>query len=367
MGFIRWGGKKYYPQAPKPYKPDINELMKPLSEKVNKGNIWGSIIMNVPEESAVPVSPTPTPSVTPTMTVTPSSSLTPTPSVTATLTPTPSITPTITPTLTTTPTPTLTPSSSPEPSGTTEANTFLSAVAEAGGTLNSTISAATRTLFTSLVSNGLYDKLSAFYPMIGETQDSCKFNGKNPLNTDAAFRLTYAGGISSNSNGLIFNGTNAVADTYWIPNDNLTDTNGHISVYVKTRSGNGLWAGASPSSPTTRFYIGYFGNNVNTNSINGGTEFPYPGTSPEGFTVITRTGTTDVQLFNDGVFNTYTNASSTKVALKCFIGARNNGGAAENYTNFTTNWISFGQGLNQTESVALTNIITTFQTTLGRN
>lgn len=71
MGFIRWGGKKYYPQKPKPYQADINELMKPLSEKVNKGNVWGSQIMNVQKGDAVPVSPTPTPSITPTPTPTP--------------------------------------------------------------------------------------------------------------------------------------------------------------------------------------------------------------------------------------------------------------------------------------------------------
>jgi len=57
MGFIRWGGKKFYPQKPKPYKPDINELMKPLSEKVGKGNIWGSQIMNVEKDGGTPTPP----------------------------------------------------------------------------------------------------------------------------------------------------------------------------------------------------------------------------------------------------------------------------------------------------------------------
>jgi hypothetical protein len=84
MGQLKWGGKTFYPQAPKPIKSDINDLMKPLSEKVDKGNVWGSIIMNVPEETSVgPVSPTPTPSVTPTMTVTPTPTLTPTPTPSA--------------------------------------------------------------------------------------------------------------------------------------------------------------------------------------------------------------------------------------------------------------------------------------------
>lgn len=69
MGYIKWGGKKWYPQKPQRRQPDINELMKPLSEKVGTGNIWGSVIMNVPQTSGPtppPPTPTPTPSPLPT-------------------------------------------------------------------------------------------------------------------------------------------------------------------------------------------------------------------------------------------------------------------------------------------------------------
>ncbi len=76
------------------WQPKINqsieELLKPLSEKKWKGNVWGSQIMNVEKETTPDVSPSPTPSITPS--VTPSSpipSVTPTPTVT----PTPSATP----------------------------------------------------------------------------------------------------------------------------------------------------------------------------------------------------------------------------------------------------------------------------------
>jgi len=62
MAYLKWGGKKFYPQKPKPYVSDVNQLMKPLSEKVGTGNIWGSVITNVYKES---VTPTPPPSWTP--------------------------------------------------------------------------------------------------------------------------------------------------------------------------------------------------------------------------------------------------------------------------------------------------------------
>ena len=86
MGF-NWGGKKWRPANVPKGQPKINqsieELLKPLSEKTFKGNVWGSQIMNVEKETSTPdVTPSPTPSVTPTASVTP----TPTP----TMTPTPS-------------------------------------------------------------------------------------------------------------------------------------------------------------------------------------------------------------------------------------------------------------------------------------
>ena len=87
---IKWGGKNWRPGSPakrQPINQSIEELMKPLGEKLHKGNVW-QVIMNVPQEqpSASP-SPTPTPTITPTQTATP------TPTVTPTNTPTPSSTP----------------------------------------------------------------------------------------------------------------------------------------------------------------------------------------------------------------------------------------------------------------------------------
>ena len=101
MGNI-WGGKKWRPADMPKKQPKINqsieELLKPLSEKNFKGNVWGSQIMNVEKETTTPiVSPSPTPTVTPTQSVTPS------------------ITPSVTPSISVTPTPTITPTPSSTP------------------------------------------------------------------------------------------------------------------------------------------------------------------------------------------------------------------------------------------------------------
>jgi len=102
---MKWNGRSYRPPGYGikiyPTKQDsIAELLKPLSEKEHKGNVWIPVLnqpINVLKQSQAPVitpsvtpSVTPSPSVTPTQTPTPSGTGTPTPTPTATSTPTPS-------------------------------------------------------------------------------------------------------------------------------------------------------------------------------------------------------------------------------------------------------------------------------------
>jgi hypothetical protein len=162
-------------------------------------------------------SQTPTPTTTTTLTSTPTETQTQTPTQTPTQTTTLTSTPTMTPTQTQTPTNTLTPtpSSTPPPSGTTEAQAYLEAVIQAGGTgIDSTVSACTITLFNQLFSNNLWNKIQAFYPMLGSNSNGTKFNAKNPLDTNAAYRLQFNGGWSYSVSGITSNGTNAYADTF---------------------------------------------------------------------------------------------------------------------------------------------------------
>ena len=97
---LNWKGRSYRPAGNyiRVYKPSINELMKPLSEKGRLGSaiLTGEILSGIGDAYAPePTSPVITPSVTPTNTETPS----PTPSLTPSETPTntPSVTPSSTP------------------------------------------------------------------------------------------------------------------------------------------------------------------------------------------------------------------------------------------------------------------------------
>ena len=97
---LKWNGRSYRPVGNyiKVSEPDINELMKPLSEKKGLGSaiLTGNVI-NAKNATGtpVPVSPTPTPSITPTSTITPTPTLTPTQTPTKTSTPTPTPSPSL--------------------------------------------------------------------------------------------------------------------------------------------------------------------------------------------------------------------------------------------------------------------------------
>ena len=48
-------------------------------------------------------------------------------------------------------------------------------------------------LIVNLKSNNLWTKIQALYPFFGTTASMHKWNAKNPLDTNAAFRLSFTG------------------------------------------------------------------------------------------------------------------------------------------------------------------------------
>lgn len=99
-----------------------------------------------------------------------------------------------------------------------DAQTYINAVLSSGGSLSIPGQSAVNTLFVSIKNAGIYPKLKVMYPMIGGTQDSNKWNALNPVDSDAAYRLTYIGSnISFDANGINITGNNTAAKTWFTP------------------------------------------------------------------------------------------------------------------------------------------------------
>lgn len=91
-----------------------------------------------------------------------------------------------------------------------DATTFLTAAS----ITDSTQSSAINTLVKDLKRFGLWNKIKAFYPFVGGTPESHKWNLKDPRDTNDAYRLTFSGGWTHSSTGVKCNGSNTSADTF---------------------------------------------------------------------------------------------------------------------------------------------------------
>ena len=249
----------------------------------------------------------------------------------------------------------------------------------AAGIIDATITSAICTLVTTMKADGTWAKCSAIYPMVGGTATTHKFNLKTPLDTNAAFRLSFFGGVTHSSNGVAFNGTNSYADSFLTPSTILTANNNHLSYYSRT----------IPASATA------FATDMGA--------APNAALAPSVTTIVVRRQTSNNSFFNastatvslialttvangSGLFmgsiinsssrkyyrNGLTIATNTTTGVqslppqKIFIGAISNNNVAGFFSNRECAFASIGSGLTDAEAAALYTAVQAFNTTLSR-
>ena len=221
-------------------------------------------------------------------------------------------------------------------------------------------------LVTDLKGYSIWSKFIAIYPFVGGTSTSHKYNLKNPLDTDAAFRLSFLGGWTHSTTGALPNGTNGYADTFIFPNVSL-GTNQILGYYLGTDNSGGIEMGSSGGTDTglftklgTTFYLdfpsGYVDRTTFTNSNSKGNYLIYNNST-----------------LGRGVYKNGSSVHSTAFVnknigdnnfRKLFL-ARNVYG---NYgqKEFRLAFVATGF-ISTTEITNLQTAIQTFETTLGRN
>lgn len=236
-------------------------------------------------------------------------------------------------------------------------------------------------LVLDLKSGGVWTKLIAAYPFIGGTADSNKYNLMNPVNSDAAFRLTYttqAGtSITHSASGFEVknSGTNgAYAVTYLSPSTTGSLTSQHMSLYVNSNNtqtnsdpvqagafvtnglGSVLMMSKSPSN-SNKFIARLENDPIIQGSVS---------TTEAGFYVATRNATTGSLYRNGGAAEaTVSTTAGTLPNINIWIGALNLSGVyGAVWTRFA--WFSYGAGLSATETTNMYNAVQTYNTSLGR-
>ena len=222
---------------------------------------------------------------------------------------------------------------------------------------------------------GLWTKMKAIYPMVGGTASTHKFNLKNPLDTNAAFRLVFFGSGTHSSNGYLPNGTNAYADTFLAPETVINDNNdGHLSYYSRTDNLGISAVDIGCGDITTSFdMVIKFGSNLGGACINmlDGNNLITNTARTDGFYVASQNNVNDIRnLYRNTTSLATQNVSQnlTPPTVTVFIGARNGptNGSPLFFTNRQCAFASVGNGLSATDVTNYYNLVQTFQTTLGR-
>ena len=201
-----------------------------------------------------------------------------------------------------------------------------------------------------------------------------KFNAKNPLDTDAAFRMTYTGGYTLGANGFQPNGTTGYANTHYIPSANITLNSETIAIYSTTNNvptpadsiDIGCYLSGTQSSYLSLKNTGTKNqlsarlnatNNVVTNA------------NSQGFYLATKNGSTTQKTFKNGAVVATATSAGTLPTIKSYLGTLN-----INNTPYANGWCNqnyalalLGSGLSDTEVANLYTVVQAYMTARGIN
>jgi hypothetical protein len=267
------------------------------------------------------------------------------------------------------------------PSVDADATAFLASA----GIINESITTTINELVIDLKSVALWNKMVAIYPFVGGTAQTHKWNLKNPVDSNAAFRLSFLGTVTHDINGITPNGTNGYADTFYIPSSNIVVGDyASLSIYSRTnsitatiRSDMSLY---QDSGGTGFFSIGCGYNNTNQVAYfyadlpNAHTYTHYgaqgANTNTTGF-YSGYIGATKTALYKNGVeiiSNTHTKVNTRVLPTAALvIGAERYNGVARRFSNKNIAFAHIGKGMTDADMVALNTVVQKFQTSLSRN
>ena len=232
---------------------------------------------------------------------------------------------------------------------------------------------------------GLWSKMKAIYPFVGGTATTHKFNLKDPRDADAAFRLTFSGGWTHGSTGAKPNGTTGYADTFIVPNNNLSQNSTHYSVYHRENRGASdaymVSFGAQSVTGLDRNWIipREGGPPANTSNLTANSTYVNPpvdsvtftDTNSQAYYLISRTSNALQTGYRNGISqSTNTRTNTSLVNSRLYLGAYNTYASSVNTANYFSNlqtaFATIGDGLTDTDATNLYNAVDRYQKFLGR-
>jgi hypothetical protein len=243
----------------------------------------------------------------------------------------------------------------------------------AAGITDATQQSAINTLVTDLKTYGIWTKMKAVYPFVGGTSSTHKWNLINPVDSNAAYRLIFSGGWTHSSTGALPNGTNGYADTF-LASSTLTSSSTHLSFYSRTDTASPAMfeMGVANFGTNKRFTLNIrYADSFGIQSGNAASGLSITNTNSSGFYTGTRTSTTAIEIYKNGISQASNTISDTTTldTNSVWIGAIQNVGnlSTAYYSNRECAFASIGDGLTDTEAANLYTAVQAYQTTLSRN
>tara|TARA_R110000868_G_scaffold370871_2_gene634376 strand:- start:1495 stop:2328 length:834 start_codon:yes stop_codon:yes gene_type:complete len=237
-----------------------------------------------------------------------------------------------------------------------------------GSLIETTQRYAVYALVADLENYGLWNKMKAIYPVVSDGINQTrafqhKFNLKDPRDLDAAYRLVFTGGWTHSSNGILGNGTNNSAQTYYIQTNFLFG----LSICNRTNSNKLAYdIGQQDTDPQawTHLALGLGSTSIRArNNTNGNIDYNY-GSTNVGFWQTNRVSTStngwNVN-YNGAVVGQNSSFGNTLPTDQIIIG-----GNAGIYPDREYSFAAIHDGLTNTEASNFYTAVQRFQTTLGR-
>lgn len=209
--------------------------------------------------------------------------------------------------------------------------------------------------------------IKVLYPYVGGVAAAHKYNFLDPRDLDAAYRITWSGGMTHDANGITGNGVNGIGETYFIPNV-LPQDDLHMSAYIRVGANQSTFydMGAADAARYFTLNAGFSNQyyaSLNDNEYN----FGLLALGFTGFFMDRRVSSTSVKFdFNGAVAATGVKSSSGQVSTSASVCGLNYLGAHVNYSNRNYALNSFGLSMSDTQATDYYTAIQNFQTALGR-
>ena len=218
----------------------------------------------------------------------------------------------------------------------------------------------------------LWNNMQAIYPFIGGTAALHKWNLKNPLDTNAAYRLGFSGGGWTHSTtGVLPNGTSSYIETNYSPFSAATQSGFSFGIYSRTNdlTGTQVYGCTNGGGTTNSQHNLTTANMYNAGVIGGSGNFTYKPTRTDRLFINRRNSATDMQGYRDGV-SLGTNTSAPTVNhpnVTFFFSARSNSGSPVFFCKQQLAFAFLGLGMTNQQALDLTMIVNKYQSSLGRN